>query len=337
MKKILLFLVSLAIGILLFSWVLKITSWQEIKNSLRIFSGRYGLLVVVLTFLMAIIGTWKWQEILKGQKVKISFFRLSLPYLAGYALMFLIPVMVWGGEVLRGYLLKRQNSVPWSKGMASIIIDRVFEWTANLLVIVIGILFFLSKIYMIPKNLEVLFGFLFLLFVLFIIYFYLKAFKKESIVQSIAGWFGLKQIEERKTLLETEKEIFDFFEVKNKRMWTSLALSFLRVLVMLARVWLIIFFLGKKIFLSQALSILGFNYLASMIPIPAALGSHEAIQTLAFSEFGLGAANATAFTMIVRGAEMIISLVGVVVLFRFGVEFVKKLLFKDKIEKVADR
>jgi hypothetical protein len=72
-----------------------------------------------------------------------------------------------------------------------------------------------------------------------------------------------------------------------------------------------------------------------MIPIPAALGSHEAIQTLAFSALNLDA-NATAFTMIVRGAEIIVSLFGVIILFSFGVGFAKKILFKDNIEKVAD-
>jgi uncharacterized protein (TIRG00374 family) len=337
MKKIFLFLVSLVIGIFLFFWVLKTTSWQEIINSLNIFSGRYGLAVIILTFLMAVIGTFKWQEILKGCQAKISFWRLFLPYLAGYALMFLAPVLLWGGEILRGYLLKNKNQVSWSKGMASIIIDRIFEWTANLTFIVLGLIFFLSKIYMIPRNLELLFGALFLFFVAVIVYFYLKAFRKQSIIESIADWFGLKQIEEKSTLLVTEKEIFNFFDVKNKTMWSALFLSFFRAIIMLARVWLIIFFLGKSIGLPPVFSILGFNYLAVMIPIPAALGSHEAIQALAFSQLGLGAGNATAYTMIVRGAETIISLAGVIVLFRFGIEIVKKLLFKDKMEKVADK
>jgi uncharacterized protein (TIRG00374 family) len=337
MKKLLLFLVSLVVGILLFFWVLKTTSWQEIKNSLAIFNGPYGLAVIILTFLMAVIGTWKWSEILKGQNIKISFFKLFSPYLAGYALMFLAPILVWGGEVLRGYLLKNKNSIPWSKGMASIIIDRIFEWTSNLTVITLGVLLFLSKIYKIPKNLEGVFGILFLFFILAMVYFYLKVFKKESIIESIAGWFGLKQIEEKNTLLETEKEIFNFFEVKNKMMWSALGLSFLRALVMLTRIWFIVSFLGKSISLSPAISILGFNYLASMIPIPAALGSHEAIQTLVFSEFGLGASGGTAYTMIVRGAEITVSFVGIVILFKFGVEFVRKLLFRDNIEKVADK
>ncbi|MFH1894947.1 MAG: lysylphosphatidylglycerol synthase transmembrane domain-containing protein [Patescibacteria group bacterium] len=335
MKKSCLFLVSLTVGIGLFFWTLKVVGWQEIKDSLRIFTGWNGFIIVFLTLVMALVGTWKWREILRGENVKISFGKLFNPYLAGYAVMLLAPVIIWGGEILRGYLLKKKNSIPWSKGMASIVIDRIFEWTANLTVMVLGVCFFLSKINIIPQNLEVLFGVLFLFFSAVIVYFYSKVFKKESIIKSLAGFFGLKKIEERSTLIETEKEIFNFFDIKNIFMWKALALSFLRAAVMLARVWFVLLFLGKGIGLAQSLSILGFNYMAVMIPIPAALGSHEAIQTLAFSELGLGRSNATAFTMIIRGSEIIFSLSGLAILFKLGVDFVKNLLFREP-GKIAD-
>ncbi len=106
-------------------------------------------------------------------------------------------------------------------------------------------------------------------------------------------------------------------------MWKGVGLSFLRAAVMYVRTWLlIVFLLGKGIGLLPALSILGFSYLAVMIPIPAALGSHEAIQTFAFNSLGLGASSATAFTMIIRGAELIIALAGIMILFKFGIGFI---------------
>ena len=97
---------------------------------------------------------------------------------------------------------------------------------------------------------------------------------------------------------------------------------------MYSRVWFLIIFLGKEISTLSALSILGFTYLAVMIPIPTALGSHEAIQTFAFGSLGLGASTATAFTMIVRGAELIIALTGVAILFQIGIILLKEALFK---------
>ena len=97
---------------------------------------------------------------------------------------------------------------------------------------------------------------------------------------------------------------------------------------MYSRVWFLIIFLGKEISTLSALSILGFTYLAVMIPIPTALGSHEAIQTFAFNSLGLGVSTATAFTMIIRGAELIIALTGVAILFQLGIILLRKALFK---------
>jgi uncharacterized membrane protein YbhN (UPF0104 family) len=98
---------------------------------------------------------------------------------------------------------------------------------------------------------------------------------------------------------------------------------------MYLRTWFLIVFLGKKVSLLSTLSILGFTYLATMIPIPTALGSHEAIQTFSFKSLNLGVSTAAAFTMIIRAAELLIALAGVVIILRIGVIFAKNLLFKN--------
>lgn len=328
MKKFLLFLFSLLIGIGLFLWIGGVVGWQEIKKAFLVFTGWKGAVILFLTLLMALIGTWKWKEILKGEGIKVSFKNLFSPYLAGFSVMFLAPVLIWGGEVFRAYTLKRKDSVSWTKGMASVTIDRILEWTTNLAVIFFGIIFFFYKIGLPPKNLGIIFGGAFLFFSIGIFFFYFKTLKKESIAKVFIKVFN-NQSDSRP--LEIEKEIFNFFKSQNKSMWISFGLSFLRTTVMYLRVWLLILFLGKSIGGLPVLSILGFTYLASMIPIPTALGSHEAIQTFAFNSLRLGLPTATAFTMIIRGAELFIALFGVVILLHFGVKIIKDMLFK-KIE-----
>ena len=92
----------------------------------------------------------------------------------------------------------------------------------------------------------------------------------------------------------------------------------------------------KKFNSLPVLSILGFNYLAVIIPIPTALGSHEAIQSFAFNAFGLGASAATAFTMIIRGAEVLVALLGALFLFKLGIEVIKNIIF-ERLERVRKR
>lgn len=335
MRKFILFLFSFFIGFGLFVWVGKTIGWQEVKNAFLVFTGWQGLVIFGLTLLTALIGTLKWQEILKGEGVSVSFKKLLGPYLAGFSLMFLIPIVLLGGEIFRGYVLKEKDSVVWSKGMASVIIDRILEWTANLTVILFGILLFLYNIGLPPKNLILVFGGVFLVFAAATAFFYFKVSKKESIVKFCLKMLGLKILNEQNTFLEIEKVIFGFFRARKKSMWNAFSLSFLRAGVMWIRTWLLIMFLGKGIGWLPALSILGFSYLAVMIPIPTALGSHEAIQVFSFSSLGLAASSATAFTMIIRGAELILSLIGVVILFRLGSGLLKNALFK-KIDNLIE-
>jgi uncharacterized protein (TIRG00374 family) len=331
MKKILLFFLSLAVGIVLFFVVVKTVGWEEVKEALKIFTGWHGLLIILLSFLVVAVGTWRWKAILEDLDVRMPMRRLFGPYLAGFSLMFLIPVLIWGGETLRSYALKREHSISWPKGMASVIIDRILEWSVNLVVILSGGLFFIFKMGLPSKELSIIFGAVFLVLFLFIFFFYFKSARKESIVRFFL--FSRKN-----QPFEVEQEIYSFFRFRKVSAWKALAVSFLRAAIMGFRSWILIIFLGKSIAFMPVLSVLGFTYLAAMIPIPASLGSHEAIQTYAFGALGVGTAAATGFAMIIRTAELIVALFGLVVLFRFGVSLIKNIFFKklDSLVKNGD-
>jgi uncharacterized protein (TIRG00374 family) len=328
MKKLLLFLVSLLVGLILFFWILETVGWQEIQKAFLVFTGWKGLVIFILTFLVMLTGDWKWREILKSKGVEIPFFELLKSYLAGFALMFLSPIIFWGGELFRGYVLREKYSIPWSKGMGSVIIDRILEWTTNLIIIFIGSIFFVFLVDFPPLKLLAIFGGSFLFIVLALGLFYFKCIKKESII----GFFLRNN---KNHPLETEKEVFDFFEPKNPAMWKALGISFLKAGITYLKTWILILFLGKNLGPLESLSILGFTYLAATIPTPTSLGSHEAIQTFAFNSFGIGASTAAAFTMIVRGAELIFALAGTIIFFRLGIGLLKKSLL-TKIAKVED-
>src|SRR4030042_758613 len=153
LKKIFLFLFSLIVGVVLFFIVLNAVGWQEVKEALRIFTGWHGLLIILLSFLVVVIGTWRWKAILEDLGVQMPMKRLFGPYLAGFSLMFLVPVLIWGGETFRSYALKQEHLISWPKGMASVIIDRILEWTVNLLVIFAGGTFFILKMGLPSKEL----------------------------------------------------------------------------------------------------------------------------------------------------------------------------------------
>lgn len=328
MRTFLFFLISLALGLALFAWAISFIGWPAVREAFTIFWGWQGMVVLGLTAFALAVGNWRWKEILKEKDVRISFWELSKSYLAGFSVMFLAPVILFGGEVFRTYALKKKNGIAWRKGISSVFVDRILEFTTNLLVIISAIIiFFLVNGFPSPKLATIFLGVpIFFGGIIFVFYF--KAFKKESLLRFLFKLLGLRPDNSPNGILNVESEVFDFFKKNKKPVLKVFGLSFLRSGLIYLRAVFLISFLGVKLSWLPALSIIGFNYLALMIPIPAALGSHELIQASVFRYFGSGGAPAAAFAMMVRGAELILALLGILFLFKLGAGIFKGLLFR---------
>jgi hypothetical protein len=317
-KQKLLLITSFLLGLAIFIWLGRIIGWKEIGSAFAVFTGWQGLVIVILSFLIALVGNWRWREILKDAGVDVPFYQLFKIYLGGYAMMYLFPILVWGGEAFRVYGLGKEKNLSWKKTFSSVIIERILEWTANIVIIFLGLGFFLYKVYLPPKELVMVFGVALIFFISILSYFYIKALGRKSIVREIVRNFFKKEVSDNNGMIAVENDVFNFFQLNNNSFKKGVALSLLRAVVMQARGWILILFLGSWIGLFPSLSILGFTYLSSMIPIPTSLGAHEAVQFYAFTSLNLTASMATAFTMIIRAGEIIISSVGLIFLIRTG-------------------
>ncbi len=338
MKKFTFFLLSLILGILLFVGVIQVVGLQETKEAFSVFTIWQGLVILALTLLMLVIELWRWQEILKAQNIKISFKSLLKIYLAARPIKYLAPMLLLGGEFVQGYFLRKNHHVPWTKGISSVTIGRILSWTASLLVVFIGLPLFFFKIGFFPEKIGIAaIGALFV-FTCSVIFFYFRSFKRKSIIKILLKRFcpDNRSYFIRNTLSrvsEIEEEIFNFFRPEKLAMWKAMALSLLRMVFMFLRIGFLVVFLGKSIGFLPLFSLFNFSILAGMIPIPAHIGSYEAIQAFAFGALGLGAGTGAVLAMIIRGAEIIIVLLGIVVLFQLGIKSLKSILF-DKIGKL---
>lgn len=330
-QKILLFF-SLILGLIVFLWFGKIVGWEEIKESFSIFNIYQAIFILFLSFSVIFIGNWRWKEIIKDSGEDVSFWPIFKIYLGGYAMMYLLPIIVWGGEGYRVYRLSRDNDISWQKSFSSVFIERILEWTANIIVILLGIIFFLFNFYLPSKELIIIFGASLFVFISFIGYFYFKAIGKKSIIRQICKKFLKKEIKDDNSFLTVEKDVFNYFDFKNKAFYKGMGISFLRAFVMQTRAWILIFFLGSITGFLPSLSILGFTYLSAMIPIPTALGAHEALQYFAFGSLGIPVSIVTAFTMIIRGAEVIISSIGIIFIIKTGFNFLGNKIIKNDNE-----
>jgi len=335
MEKFIKFLLFLAVGLAVFFLVMQKVGSENINQAFTLFFSVNGLVILFLTFLFAFLGIVKWQLILKFFGHKFSLKQLSPLWLLGFAISYVTPFSLFGGEVFRIYFTKKKfPELKWEKPMASVAVDRLLDATVFFLFLIAGLISFtffgeLSSLWTIVGiaiTASALFGLLGL--------FYFKRYKKESALEWLIKKVGLKKTklingkENREAIFLAEKEVFDFFDVKKKQFWQALGITFLRYTINFTRgVVLIIFIVGNIGFL-KSLAVYGFAGLSTLTPMPATLGALEVGQGLIFRILGFSFGNGTVFSMVWRGADLMVCLVGVIFLVIYTVKLAEERVLK---------
>jgi len=319
--------ISSLIGGILFFLMIRLIGWQDIKEAILSFSGLEGLITLFLGFLILVLGTLRWKEILKTQGYDLSFKSLAGPYFSCFSITYLLPMLLFGGDIFRGYILKEKNSVPLNRGIASAIIDRILDLTFFLLISFFGLALFFSEAGLLPKNLNLIIFGMFFIIAGFLVLFYFQSFKRKSLIKMF-----LKINEDGRERI-IEKEVIDFFNPKNKVLYKMLGLSLFKNIVVVLYYWVIVFFLGRTVPLFWSLSLFALSWLGMSPPISADLGSHDTVSVFVFKALGLGAGTGAAFAMIVRGVNIVLAVCGIFFLMRLGLDLLKS-FFLRKIERI---
>jgi len=318
MTRLLLFLFSLLAGLAAF-WIITFKiGWHEIVEPLFFLDNWEILVLILLTFLIVLGNVFKWKFVLKTLGYKTALKDIFGVWLAGFALNYLTPVAVLGGEVAMITGLKEKYpKISLVDNIVSVVVVRVLNFSITILALILGLLLFLGRVSSLPEDISLALTLVLISLLGVMVFFYYRSFKKESII----GWvtrflertFGINQ----DIALEVERRTFYFFQWGNPNMWNGLALSVLIALLGIIRMVLIILFLTNSLFsFSEILSINAFTHLAYIAALPATFGSLEAAEVFVFSSLGLSSALGTAFSLILRTAELFAVLLGLVFLVR---------------------
>lgn len=296
--------------------------WQDFLS----LSGWKIFLIFFLTAIFYFIPAWRLKVISKDKGYAIPLKKVFSLWTAGFFMDYFLPAFIGGGAALRGYILKEKFSMPLGKAGICAFVDDFLDAIVFFLIIIFGLIFFILETFTNSLKLWIVL----LIFILLVSLSYLlitMAFKNQSVLKLAEK--PLRKILKKKIppeAFDLEKEIFIFFKTRNINMLSAIILSLLRGIVNWLRSWLLLLFLGMKINGFFALSVVAFTNLAYLFLLPAGLGSHEAFQTFSFSQLGLEAHSAIAFTLILRAFDSLFGILGVFFLFRFGASWLKKRL-----------
>jgi uncharacterized protein (TIRG00374 family) len=331
-KKGLLFLISILFGAGIFVYAQNVIGWSFILKSFEIFLDKEGCFIIILSFFIAFLGGLRWREIVKdegGSNKNVSLFDYFKFYTAGFSIVYLFPIIIFGSEFFRATLLGQKGKMGWDKALASVIIERIIEWTVNILVILLGTLYFFYKVAMPENNILVVFIISIILTLAILVFIYFYVFRKKSFIKNML--FRINKENYKESLaIKTEKIVFEYFNLRNVDLWKGYFLSFLKVFVMLLRVWFIVLILNSAISFMPSLSILSFSFLVTMVPIPTALGVQELIQSFVFDNLNISLGVSSSFSMILRAGDIIVSLFGFILFFKVGFDFLKNKICKNE-------
>ena len=319
MKKLFFLLSSLSVGLLLLILSIQQAGIDSVVKTVLFFPLPAILAVFLINFFaICVVGAIRWKIIVDSQSNhKIRFMKVFRAKLAGFAVSYVTPSVLIGGEPVRAYMIKEEAGCDWEKSFASVIIDQAIYFFAMFLFMVMGFLFLVDH-FSLPLSVFYGFGTIIFATLLFFYLFYSRLINKNSdghgffmfIIKTVR-LDKIKFIERKKENIErTEKIIARFFKKENGAFIKAFAFAIIEVLLYLITIWIIILYLGEIVDFAYPAAIFFILTLANFVPIPGSLGSFEASLTFVFDLLGLGKSNGFAFSLIFRSINIALVFIG---------------------------
>lgn len=318
-KKILI-LLSIILGIVVFTSILSTFSFREVLASFKNFEFKYVIGFLCASLFIQAMLTLRWMVVLKYQGIKLNFWKASLYRLAGYSVSYLTPGPRVGGEPVTAALMRREG-VEFKNALSGIGIDKVIETACSGIFFVFGGLIVLMTVNL-PESVKLTLTIVLVLFSLIISYFIYKLSRGEYFFSHLFRVIRLHKV----SFLKKFEQNIEFFEdllvsfYKHKKLYffATIFISVLTWIGMYFEYQCLAYILGIQIGVDKIFLIVSFVGVAMLTPVPMALGTMEAGQIGAFAIFGVKKSSAIALSLMVRARDLIIVGIGLIVLSYYG-------------------
>lgn len=329
MKKSTLIIISLLLGVFLLFFAFREVNWKEIETALFLFPKNALIFVALINFLAVfIVGSYRWQVILKSQKCSVSFWKVVRAKMAGFTMSYVTPTALIAGEPIRAYMIKEESQCGWEKSSASVIVDQIIYLICLFCVIILGFVFLWEK-FSLPKDVTYGFFAVFALVLVTTVVFYKKTFQRGegehaffSFVIHKTKLSKIKYINNKLGAIEkTEKIIEGFFKESKTDFLLVVVLAFLEVFLDAFAILVTCFYMGHWVGIVMSVGVFSLWALASLAPIPGSLGSAELVLSFAFTLLNAGGSDTgLAFSLIYRVINIFFCLLGIMAFLHFTIK-----------------
>ena len=310
-----LFAVYFALAALLY-FVLRNVPLYEIWNTVRgLQLWQVGTLFGLSIFIYALI-TLRWWIIVRAQNKRIRYLPLLLVRVAVFGISYFTLGPQVGGEPLQVFYLQRKYKLTFTHATASVIMDKLLEFVANLFLLAVGLTAILQAGILSTNGggSWLSLGGLLLLCMwppIHIIFLYRRKYPISALLRRLP--FVKRESKPVRFLAASERLAGAFCRRHLSSLLAAAAISICAGLSMVAEFALIVKFLNIQLSAWQSIAAWTAGWLSLLVPLPGGLGALEASEVFALGMFGVPAALAIGVTLVMRGRDLVIGGLGLLI------------------------
>lgn len=320
-----------AVGLLV--WVLREVSLTAVRQTLQQLHGWQILLLLLLNALVLVLLTGRWWLLLNGLGCRLPFGMTMGHRLAAFGVSYFTPGPHFGGEPVQVLLAEKVHGVPRVTAVSAVSLDKTVELLVNFSFLALGVLVIVQT-GLLGEGVgasSLAFPVLLLLFPLL----YLGAIwvgkrPLTHFLRLIKPLAGLRQ--SWLVVMDTAVAGMAASETQAHQLCHQSPGLFAQVLLLSTASWLVMvmeysammFFLGADLSPAQVIAALTAARLAYLLPMPCGLGALEASQVLALSLMGVDPAIGISATLLIRGRDVPLGVLGL----WWGSRFVRSTAFE---------
>jgi glycosyltransferase 2 family protein len=281
--------------------------WNTLGN-LQLWQA--GILLVINIFICALI-TLRWWLIVRAESKSIPYVPLLGARLAVFGVSYFTFGPQVGGETLQVLFLQSKYGITYTRATASVIMDKLLEFLANFFLLTLGLTAILQA-----GVLRTNAGSSFLGLGAVVL---LMTWPPAHILLLHRGRYPLSALlrifprtKVTRFISASERLAGTFCQRHLSALILSALISLAAGASLIMEYALIVSFLHIELSIWQSIAAWTAGWLAFLTPLPGGLGALEASQVFVLGAFGISAASAISVTLLIRGRDILIGGLGLI-------------------------
>jgi uncharacterized protein (TIRG00374 family) len=304
-----------AVALLIF--VVRSVSLEEVWHALQRLTPAELVILAAVNGAILVTLAARWWIFLHAQGYTLPYWYLVRYRLTAFSINYFTPGSHFGGEPYQVYAVSAWHGVPYSISIAAVTLDKLLELLVNFAFLTGGILLVLRQQPLAGPLEDQLLVAALLLLLLPMALLAALGLGKHPFSRPIVlfrAWRGHQADDAEpqwlQVIRQSEAQVTLLCRARPRLFALAVIVSVLSWLMLVGEFWLMTAMLDLGMGPWAALTAMVAARLAILLPLPAALGTLEASQMLAASALGLSPAAGVALSLVIRGRDVLVALLG---------------------------